>query len=48
MLSGTSADFYKAAPWMIMFPGLAITLAVFAFNLLGDSLRDWLNPKMKG
>ena len=48
MLSGTSADFYKAAPWMIMFPGLAITLAVFAFNLLGDSLRDWLDPKMKG
>ncbi len=48
MLSGTSADFYKAAPWMILFPGLAITLAVFAFNLLGDSLRDWLDPKMKG
>jgi peptide/nickel transport system permease protein len=48
MLTGTSADFYKAAPWMILFPGLAITLAVFAFNLLGDSLRDWLDPKMKG
>lgn len=48
MLSGTSADFYKAAPWMILFPGLAITLAVFAFNLFGDSLRDWLDPKMKG
>lgn len=48
MLSGASADFYKAAPWMILFPGLAITLAVFAFNLFGDSLRDWLDPKMKG
>jgi peptide/nickel transport system permease protein len=48
MLSGTSADFYKTAPWMILFPGLAITLAVFAFNLFGDSLRDWLDPKMKG
>ena len=47
MLSGASADFYKAAPWMILFPGLAITLAVFAFNLFGDSLRDWLDPKMK-
>jgi peptide/nickel transport system permease protein len=33
MLSGASADFYKAAPWMILFPGLVITLAVFAFNL---------------
>ncbi len=48
MLSGTSADFYQTAPWMILFPGLAITLAVFAFNLFGDSLRDWLDPKLKG
>ena len=48
MLAGQSADFYKEAPWMILFPGLAITLAVFAFNLFGDSLRDWLDPKMKG
>ncbi len=48
MLSGTSADFYKSAPWMILFPGLAITLAVFAFNMFGDSLRDWLDPKMRG
>lgn len=48
MLSGKAADFYKEAPWMILFPGLAITLAVFAFNLFGDSLRDWLDPKMKG
>lgn len=47
MLSGASADFYKDAPWMIFFPGLAITLAVFAFNMFGDSLRDWLDPKMK-
>ena len=47
MLSGTSADFYQSAPWMILFPGLAITLAVFAFNLFGDSLRDWLDPKLK-
>ena len=48
MLSGASADFYRDAPWMILFPGLAITLAVFAFNMFGDSLRDWLDPKMKG
>ena len=47
MLSGASADFYQTAPWMILFPGLAITLAVFAFNLFGDSLRDWLDPKFK-
>ncbi|MGF1608312.1 MAG: ABC transporter permease [Kiloniellales bacterium] len=47
MLSGTSQEFYQEAPWMIIFPGLAISLAVFAFNLFGDSLRDWLDPKIK-
>jgi peptide/nickel transport system permease protein len=47
MLSGNAADFYREAPWMILFPGLAISLAVFAFNLFGDSLRDWLDPKIK-
>lgn len=47
MLSGTSANFYQEAPWMIVFPGLAISLAVFAFNLFGDALRDWLDPKLK-
>ncbi|MEK6594410.1 MAG: ABC transporter permease [Pseudomonadota bacterium] len=47
MLSGAAADFYQQAPWMIVFPGVAISLAVFAFNLFGDSLRDWLDPKIK-
>ena len=47
MLSGNAADFYREAPWMILFPGLAISLAVFAFNLFGDSLRDWLDQKFK-
>lgn len=47
MLSGNAADFYREAPWMIIFPGVAISLAVFAFNLFGDSLRDWLDPKIK-
>jgi len=47
MLSGAAADFYQQAPWMIIFPGIAISLAVFAFNLFGDSLRDWLDPKIK-
>lgn len=47
MLSGVNADYYLTAPWVIIFPGLAISLAVFAFNLLGDSLRDWLDPKLK-
>ncbi len=47
MLAGDSANFYQEAPWMILFPGIAISLAVFAFNLLGDSLRDWLDPRFQ-
>lgn len=47
MLSGSSEQFYREAPWMIIFPGLAISLAVFAFNLFGDSLRDHLDPRFK-
>ena len=47
MLSGSAIGFYQQAPWMIVFPGIAISLAVFAFNLFGDSLRDWLDPKLK-
>ena len=47
MLSGNAADFFREALWMIIFPGLAISLAVFAFNLFGDALRDWLDPRFK-
>ena len=47
MLPGNAADFYREAPWMILFPGAAISLAVFAFNLFGDSLRDYLDPRFK-
>jgi peptide/nickel transport system permease protein len=47
MLSGNASDFYREAPWMILAPGLAISAAVFAFNLFGDSLRDWFDPKFK-
>ncbi len=47
MLSGNNADFYREAPWLVLFPGMAISLAVFAFSLLGDSLRDFLDPKFK-
>jgi peptide/nickel transport system permease protein len=47
MLAGNAADFYREAPWLIIFPGAAISLAVFAFNFLGDSLRDWLDPRLR-
>jgi len=47
MLRGAAVEFAEAAPWMAIFPGLAISLAVFAFNLFGDSLRDALDPKLR-
>ena len=47
MLSGNAADFYREAPWMVLFPGAAISLAVFSFNLFGDSLRDFLDPRFR-
>ena len=47
MLRGAAVQFAEAAPWMAIFPGLAISLAVFAFNLFGDSLRDALDPRLK-
>jgi peptide/nickel transport system permease protein len=47
MLRGAAVDFAEAAPWMGFFPGLAISLAVFGFNLFGDSLRDALDPRLR-
>jgi len=47
MLSGAAVDFAETAPWMAIFPGVAISLAVFAFNLFGDSLRDALDPRLR-
>ena len=34
--------------WLVLFPGLAITLTVLAFNLLGDGIRDLLDPRLRG
>jgi peptide/nickel transport system permease protein len=47
MLRGAAVEFAESAPWMAIFPGLAISLAVFAFNLFGDSLRDALDPRLR-
>jgi peptide/nickel transport system permease protein len=47
MLRGAAVEFAETAPWMGIFPGLAISLAVFAFNLFGDSLRDALDPRLR-
>jgi hypothetical protein len=40
--AGNTADFYREAPWLILFPGAAISVAVFAVNFLGDSSRPRL------
>jgi len=47
MLKGAAVEFIESAPWLSIFPGLAITLAVFGFNLFGDALRDLLDPKLR-
>jgi peptide/nickel transport system permease protein len=47
MLRGAAVDFAERAPWMAIYPGIAISLSVFAFNLLGDSLRDAIDPKLR-
>ncbi len=47
MLRGGAQDYAESAPWVAVYPGIAISLAVFGFNLFGNSLRDWLDPKMK-
>jgi ABC-type dipeptide/oligopeptide/nickel transport system permease subunit len=39
--------FLEISPWMVVFPGGALTLAVLAFNLLGDGLRDFLDPRSR-
>jgi peptide/nickel transport system permease protein len=47
MLRGASVQFVERAPWLAIAPGVALSLAVFAFNLLGDSLRDALDPRLR-
>lgn len=48
MLSGSGRTYMFRAPWMAIWPGVAISLAVFGFNMLGDALRDVLDPRLRG
>lgn len=48
MLSGPSRRFMTDAPWMAIFPGLAISLVIFGINVFGDALRDILDPRLRG
>jgi peptide/nickel transport system permease protein len=48
MLNGSGRVFMLRAPWMALWPGIAVSLAVFGFNMLGDALRDVLDPRLRG
>ena len=47
MLSENAAEYARVAPWLVIFPGLAISFVVFGTNLLGDALRDILDPRQR-
>ncbi len=48
MLSGNAQLYARSAPYLAIFPGIAISLGVFGFNLLGDALRDIFDPRLRG
>ena len=48
MLSGATSQYVALAPWLAVFPGLAIAIVVFSWNVLGDALRDVLDPRLRG
>jgi peptide/nickel transport system permease protein len=47
MLSESAAEYVRTAPWLVIFPGMAISFVVFGTNLLGDALRDLLDPRQR-
>ncbi|MBI3979329.1 MAG: ABC transporter permease subunit [Chloroflexi bacterium] len=48
MLGGILAETFKPRWWLVVFPGLALTVTVLAANLLGDALRDFVDPRLRG
>ncbi len=48
MLSGPGRQFMLLAPWMVIWPGLALALVVYGINMLGDAMRDLLDPRLRG
>jgi len=48
MLSGSGRTFMFLGPWLVLFPGLSLTLVVYAINVYGDALRDIFDPRMRG
>ena len=48
LVSGDARQYFAGAPWMLLGPGIAISLVVFGMNMYGDALRDVLDPKLRG
>ena len=48
MLSGSGRTYMFRAPWMVIWPGLALAIVVYGVNMFGDAVRDILDPKLKG
>jgi peptide/nickel transport system permease protein len=48
MLSGRARSLQRIDPWLAIWPGVAISLAVYGFNMFGDALRDVLDPRLRG
>ena len=48
MLSFAGQRYVEVSPWLVVFPSIAVSIAVFGFNLLGDALRDVLDPRLRG
>jgi len=48
MLSGTGRAYMYIAPWMVIWPGLALSIVVYGVNMFGDAVRDLLDPRLRG
>jgi len=48
MLSGSGRAFMFMAPWMVIWPGLALSTVVYGINMFGDAVRDLLDPRLRG
>ena len=47
-LSSRNREFFNVAPWLMVGPGIALSLTVLSYNFLGDALRDVLDPRLRG
>ena len=48
MLSREGRRYMEIAPWLALFPGLALTITIYSLNMFGDALRDLLDPRLRG